>query len=154
MEKKVYLWLALILGVPLLRLVEVFGIRSLTGELRGESLLGHIGLALIIGIGCAMGAQLTRMTDRRVLWAMPLLAVVYVGALVLPSYPARFLHQDPTFVLTLLLMDFGSWAIAVFGSALVGHVVSRPSAAKQLAADPLARPRMTGVSLALKGPKT
>lgn len=127
MEKKVYLWVALILGVPLLRLVEVFGVTFATGGLRNESIFGHVGLGLIIGIGCAMAANLMGLSDRRVLWALPALAVGYASALLFVAYPMRFFHQDPTYVSSLILMDLGSWAIAVFGASFVGYIISRPT---------------------------
>jgi hypothetical protein len=128
MEKKVHLWTALILGVPVLRVVEVacvsFANRS---GLHPKDLLFHFGLGLIIGIGCAMSAQLLKISDRRLLWALPCMAMAYAGALLCFTYHPRFFHQDPAFVSTLLLMDLGSWAIAVFGASVIGYVATRPS---------------------------
>ena len=126
MEKKVYFTLSLVLGVPLIRLVEVMATGKFPEGAQLTALGLHMALGLVLGTGCAMTAQLMNLKDKKVLWAIPLLAFAYSVLLILVTYPKHTFQLDPSVISTAILMDLGSWMIAVFGATYIGYVATRP----------------------------
>ncbi|AIE85394.1 hypothetical protein [Fimbriimonas ginsengisoli] len=125
MEKKIYLGLSLILGVPILRVIEIVAIGLTMGGLSAANFVGHATLGLIIGVACAISVQVLKLRPAKMLWVLPLLAVAYAGLLLGVSYPPTFFKLDPTYVSTMILMDLGAWAIVVAGASTVAFMTTR-----------------------------
>lgn len=139
MEKKVSLWVALIFGVPLIRLVEVYSVGTSTPGLSASLLWGHATLGLVIGTACAMCAQMLKLSGRQIVWVLPLLALGYSLVLICFTYRPSFFKMDAAFVSNALALDLGSWLIAVTGAAFIGYVATRPRPEPQKAVNTLTR---------------
>lgn len=126
MEKKTHLAIALILGVPALRLVEVLAVTFVAGGVGQIDYAGHIGLGLVIGLACALTGHMVKLSARKCMWVLPLLAMAYAFALLVVTYPPQFFKLNAFYVSTMVLMDLTTWAFAVAGSAFVAYVSSRP----------------------------
>jgi hypothetical protein len=126
MEKKNYLGVSLVLGVPALRLIEVLAVAFFAGGLAHVDYAGHLGLGLVIGVACTITAQIVKLNAKRSIWVLPILAVAYALVLLLLTYPPQFFKLNATYVSTMILVDLATWAMAVAGAAIIGYVAARP----------------------------
>lgn len=131
MENKLCLWISLVVGVPLFRMIEVVSIARSTAGASQIDFARHAALGLIIGVGCALAAKILKLEGRR-LTLLPVLAVGYAMLLIGVTYPHAMFSMQSSFVTTLLMMDMGSWIIAVGGATLIGAVAMRPRTARPM----------------------
>jgi hypothetical protein len=133
MEKKVHLWIALIVGIPLIRMIEAYSVGLFLTGFTWSSLFMHAGLGLVMGVACALTAQMLKLSNRQCLWVLPLLGIGYTLVLLLATYRPVVFKMDPTFLSNILLMELSTWLIAIAGAAFIGYVAAKPTPKKVLA---------------------
>jgi hypothetical protein len=125
MEKKFYLWVSLVVGVPMFRLLEVFSLAHSTSGGSQIDFVRHAALGIIVGVACALTVRLLKLEGRR-LSLLPVLAVGYATLLLGFTYPHNLFSMPASFVSSLLMMDMAAWIIAVGGATLIGAATMRP----------------------------
>lgn len=125
MEKKLCLWISLIVGIPAIRVIEVVSLSRSTSGASQVDYVRHLALGLIVGIGCAMAVKIMRLEGKR-LSILPVLAVGYAALLLGVTYPKSLFAMPSSYVMSLLMMDMVAWIIAVGGATMIGAIATRP----------------------------
>jgi len=132
MENKLYLWISLVVGIPVFRVVEAFSVSRMGNAGAQIDFTKHAVLGLVVGIGCALAAKLLKLEGRR-LMMLPVLALGYAMLLLGFAYPKAIFSMPAAYVSLLLILDMGAWILAVGGATLIGSLAMRPQERRALA---------------------
>lgn len=132
MENKLYLWISLIVGVPVFRVIEALSVARTMSAGAQVDYAKHAVLGLVVGVGCALAAKLLKMEGRR-LMMLPVFALGYAMLLLGVAYPKNVLSMSSSFVSMLLMLDMVAWILAVGGATLIGCLAMRPQERRAVA---------------------
>jgi len=135
MENKLYLWVSLVVGVPVFRVIEVVSIARTSSGASQIDFAKYAALGLIVGVGCALAAKILKLEGRRLLM-LPVLAVGYAALLSGVAYPKSLFSMPSAYVSLLVMLDLVAWIVAVGGATLIGNLAMRPRERRALASIP------------------
>ena len=137
MERTIYFYGSLVLGIPLFRITETAIIQTVSGMTLQLFNLNAIGLSVFIGLACCVISRWTDPLRGRTLWILPLFTSLFACALfVAQSFPVLIRFGYVQMFLD-VIAESTIWGSTAFVATLIGTKLIR--AKREIAEVPKSR---------------